>query len=121
MSKNKEIIVPIFNNEWKVVIAWGSHKFLKKMLKGWGYPKDSVNTIKQEMDGRRGVCYISSQCHPLIFLPKKPKTPQQYGTLAHEAVHAVEHIFNKIKQPLGDEVFAHAVGAVVRETLKQIK
>jgi L-lactate utilization protein LutB len=39
----------------------------------------------------------------------------------HEAVHAIEDIFLKVGQPIGGELFAHSVGAVVREVLRRVK
>lgn len=51
-------------------------------------------------------------------MQNKPKTMEEIGTLAHEACHAIENIFEKIREPMGGEVFAHSVGAVVREGLK---
>ena len=111
----KSIKVPILNDEWSVIVCWGKPDYISKTLKSWGYPQEDV---KSSMLGRRGVCYYHSGCHPIIALPGKPKTAQEIGTLAHEAVHAIEDIFINVNQPLGGEVFAHSVGAVVRNALK---
>jgi len=111
----KKIIVPILNDEYKVIVCWGNDVEVGKVLKYHGHkPEDT----KSSLLGNRGVCFYSKDCHPVIALPSKPKTPEQIGTLAHEAVHAVEDIFLKISQPIGGELFAHSVGAVVRGVLK---
>jgi hypothetical protein len=54
-------------------------------------------------------------------MPEYPKTPEQIGTLAHEAVHAIDYIFTAMGQNDYGEVFAHSVGAVVREVLNTVK
>jgi NADPH-dependent curcumin reductase CurA len=38
-----------------------------------------------------------------------------YATLSHEAVHAIDFIFNAIGSKDRDEVFAHSVAAIVRK------
>jgi hypothetical protein len=113
----KYIEVPILNNQWKAIVCWGKPSEVIKVLKAWGYPKDEFQA--NCFDRNRGVCFMNPDCHPVIALPRKPRTAEEYGTLAHEAVHAVESIFESINQPIGDELFAHSVGAIVRETLKQ--
>lgn len=112
------IKIPILNDEWSVIVTWGKPEEIAKVMKGWGYPKEDVQS---SMLDRRGVCYYHKGCHPVIALPGKPKTPQEIGTLAHEAVHAVEDVFIKIQQSAEGEIFAHSVGAVVRKTLEALK
>ena len=114
----REIIVPIINNEYKVIVCWGNSKQIAKIVSSWKHPRLDVE--KQLID-RRGVCFYAKDCHPIIALPHAPKTPAEIGTLAHEATHAVRNVFEKIGEESSDEVFAHSVGAVVRETLKKGK
>ena len=112
----KEIVIPILNDEYKVIVCWGDLKYIEKVTKSWGHkPEDT----KSSLLNNRGVCFYSDSNHPIIALPCKPKTPQQIGTLSHEACHAVEDIFNKINQPPGGELFAHSIGAVVRGVLSK--
>lgn len=111
----KEIVIPILNDEYKVVVCFGDPEKISKVLKSWGHQEHA--TIGNVED-RRGVCFYTRGCHPVIALPRKPKTPTEIGTLSHEAVHAIEYIFEAISQPLGGELFAHSVGAVVRGVLK---
>lgn len=111
----KEIIVPILNDEYKVIVCWGNPKYVEKIVKQWGHkPEDT----KSSLANRRGVCFYSEGCHPIVALPSCPKTAEEIGTLAHEATHAVINVFSKIDESSYDEVFAHSVGAVVREVLK---
>lgn len=112
------IVVPILNNEYKVRVCWGTPDYIEKVLKRYGHkPEDT----KSALIGTRGTCFFTKGFNPVIALPTKPKTPEQIGTLAHEAVHAIEDIFLKICQPVGNELFAHSVGAVVRIVLQKRK
>lgn len=112
----KEIQIPIINDEYKVIVCWGDSKQIEKVLKAWGHDRKDV---KSQLTDRRGVCFYAKDCHPIIALPKRPRTPVEIATLCHEAVHAVFNIFEKIGEQSYDEVFAHSVGAVVRKTLKK--
>lgn len=73
---------------------------------------------QKDLENRRGVCFYEKDCHPLIALPAYPKTAQEIGTLAHEAVHAIEDIFVKVQENPQGEIFAHSVGAVVRRVME---
>lgn len=110
-----EIIIPILNDEYKVIVCWGDPKQIEKIIKSWHKDKADVMLDAENMRGR---CYYKKGCHPIIAMPSKPKTPEQIGTLAHEAVHAVNNIFDMVSEYNRDEIFAHCVGAIVRNTLK---
>ncbi len=114
-----EIVIPILNNEYKVIVCWGGPDQIAKTLKRWYYPKEVANSsfTNDSMRNRRGVTYYHNSCHPVIALPRKPINAVEIGTLAHEAVHAIEDIFGKICQPLGGEIFAHLIGVVVRNVM----
>ena len=107
------IEIPILNKEYKVIVVFGGKKKVAECLKKYGYAL--TDTTYHE---NRGYLYYNTDCHPVIALPRRPKTPEEIGTLAHEAVHAVSHIFDYIHEHSRDEVFAHSVGAIVRESLK---
>jgi hypothetical protein len=116
---NKEIIVPILNDEYKVIVCFGDKKYIKKILKDWHFEKEfpDWNFIGEKLD-KRGLCFYEKGCHPVIYMPKFPKTPEEIGTLAHEAFHAINDIFDKLEETVHDEVFAGSIGAVVRKVLK---
>lgn len=115
-KENREIVIPILNDEYKVIVCWGDYKSTNKIIKSWHH--DEID--ESEWTNRRGFCCHKKDCHPIIVLPKYPKTPEEIGTLAHEAFHAVSNIWNKIEDESHDEVFAHSIGAIVRNVL-QIK
>ena len=41
--KKKEIIIPILNDEYKVIFTWGKPEQISKVLKNWGHQEQ--NTI----------------------------------------------------------------------------
>jgi len=119
ISKNKEMMIPILNNTYGVVVCWGEDKFIRNVGKMYHYP-DEIEPLPKYVRGR---CYEyhNPNLHPIIVLPGKPITSEEIGTLAHEATHAVEVIFNNINEKNIGEFFAHSVGAIVREVLRDGK
>ena len=116
--ENKTVKVPILNSDFHVVVCWGDNLHVDRVLKREGM--QDVNVVESLM-GNSGVTFMSPRLRPVIAIPRYPETAREVGTLAHEACHAVEHIFNQIGQKLGDELLAHSVGAVVRITLESKK
>lgn len=121
---SKSVTVPILNHEYKVVVCWGDLKHLRKTLLEHHYSPDHVTTsyLKEQAENRRGVTFREHRCHPVIWLNGVVQAAEAIGTLAHEAVHAVDFTFESIEETLHhSEVFAHSVGAIVREAIKAMK
>lgn len=116
-KSKKFVVIPILNNEWKVIVSWDSIKNQKSLMKDWGY-KETPLGDNDFIDEMRGTCFYQKHCHPFIALPRFPKTAEEIGTLAHEASHAITDIFQNIAETKSQEVYSHSVGAVVREVLK---
>lgn len=105
--------------DYRVYAAIGDHaqapKFIAKIFEE---PED----VWRKRIGKpvKGQTYFKDGCCPIIWLPRFPKTPAEYGTLAHEAAHAVNdmHYYLGIGlDPKNDETFTHAVGYIVRKVL----
>jgi len=121
---SKSIIVPIFNHEYKVVVCWGDLKHLRKTLLDHHYSPDHVTEsyIKEQSAERRGITFREHRCYSVIWIDADVSFAEIMGTLAHEAVHAVDFTFEAIGEDIQhSEVFAHSVGAIVRETIKAMK
>lgn len=59
-----------------------------------------------------------------IWLPRVPRSAQDYATLAHETFHAVCHMtrhFGVEFAKESEETFAHALSFAVRETITQLR
>ena len=113
----KTVVIPILNDEYKVVVCWGNEEYIHKVLKEYHYtefePVDFANC--------RGKTYCHTRCFPVIALREEPNGEEMIGTLAHEAFHAMDYIFHSIGENSLDEAFAHSIGAIVRITLKSFK
>jgi len=112
-TDGREIEIAILNNEYKVVVCWGSESFCRRVLKKRGH------IANVQLNDFRGRTYYTRGYHPLIILHEQPTTTDLLGTLAHEAVHAMEYIYDTIGEQPSGEVFAHSVGAIVRITLQK--
>lgn len=115
------VVVPILNNEYKAIVCWGDSKTVRKIMCGWGY-EHTLKYIEDERKDRRGATFYGVRLHPVIVLPKYPKTADQIGTLAHEALHAVYNVFDLIEETnRAEEIVAHSIGAIVRTVLQASK
>lgn len=74
----------------------------------------------------RGICYHRTGYVPIVWLPRYPETPREYATLAHEVIHAVNHLFDLFDwsaTPLTrdtEETFAHSVAHVINNALLKL-
>jgi len=115
--KNCEIIIPILNNEYYVVVCWGNDKFLDKVADKHGYVKGAIRVAEGD---QASVWYdTSKQCSPIIVLSEVPRTPRTIAVLCHEAVHAINAIWEYVreKKDVAEEIYCHSVDAIVREVL----
>ena len=111
---NKTIVVPILNNEYKVIVCYGEKVYIQKMARKWGH--GNINLGGQH----RGYTFTDPELHPFIAIKRFPKNPEEFGTLAHEAVHAVGNIYAKVGENFeAGEIFGHSVGAIVRGVLEK--
>jgi hypothetical protein len=111
-----KVKVPILNDEYVVWVLWGKDEIVEKWLKRW-YEND-VTIDYEQFKHNRGCCYYHPKYNPVIVMHTKEEF---YATLSHEAVHAINQIFNFIGESSRGEIFAHCVGAVVRAVEKHIK
>lgn len=112
----KTIEIPILNDEYKVIVSWASIDVVRREMRKYGYPLKGLPD-KEYMASVRGVCCRADDCHPFIVLKRRPRTSEEIGTLAHEAVHAISDILKYTKVD-DEEVFAMSVGAIVRAVLE---
>lgn len=72
----------------------------------------------------RGICYHKTGYVPIIWIAKYPETPREIATFAHEAIHAVNHLFDWSATPTNrdtEEVFAHSVAHIINNVLEKLK
>lgn len=120
----KTVTVPILNHEYKVVVCWGDLKHLRKVLLDHYYNPDHVTKsfLSEQTENRRGVTFREHRCYPTIWINADLPASEAIGTLSHEAVHAVDFIFQALDEDTyHSEIFAHSVGAIVRNTVESMK
>lgn len=94
---------------------------LNKSLGAYGIEWHDSLQMKENVKGRM-VMLDGNQS--VIRLPSKPKTPEDYGYLAHEIFHAVEFLFERIRLPHSidsGEAYAYLIGYITTEIYKKIK
>jgi len=78
-----------------------------------------------EVGGHRGMAFLKTGHVPIVWLPRYPRTSREIGTLVHELLHALRHIFvNVIGFPLDrntDETFCHALSYTTERVLEDLK
>lgn len=114
MSKYKAIEIPIYNG-----VCW----FYS------GDPKKCARHFKKKHQGsselfkadKTGACFVQdNDCIVAIYVKKHTN----YGTLAHEAFHAVKHIMDQVGVTLSDnseEAFAYLISFFVDEWMDSKK
>jgi hypothetical protein len=113
-KKMTKIRIPILNDEHVVWVVWGKDDVVEKWLRRWYENDDKMDY--QIFKKNRGSCYRHPKYNPVIVM--HDFTEDFYATLSHEAVHAIDDIFNNIGDRNREELFAHCVGAVVRKVIK---
>ncbi len=112
-SKLRHISVPILAGKFFVEVFWGNkEEGLKKIRKHFDdRPLDSF-------DGYLGKTYHTPGYFPAIFIAATKRNKDFCGIVAHEAVHAINYIWEDIGETSKDEAFAYAVEAVVVSVMK---
>ena len=96
----------------------------KEALKYVRWKCDDMETDFESFDKNylpAGKCFFREGYVPIIWIPRKPKTPREYGTLAHEALHAVYHMFDWANLPMTldtEEVMTHSMTHIIANSLK---
>lgn len=121
MKKKRKIQVveiPILNAEYWVYVVMGKpNEVIKYMQKHF---EDAYISL-DEIQNYRGRTYHRLSYNPVIHMIIGPKNKHFHSTLAHEAIHAINYLWDAIGEKSHDEVFAHSVGAVVYEVDKFLK
>ena len=103
--------------EYGVTVCIGDYKEFSKYIK-----RKTGKTTDSGPYGSLGQCaHVKDWC-PFIWIPRKPKTAREVGTLAHEAVHAGLWLLDWVganAEVGNDEFFGHIVGYIVTQVLSK--
>lgn len=76
------------------------------------------------VSGSRGMYFCHRGHAPIVWIPRRRRTPREYGTLAHEVMHVVRMMLvDWAGMPLTidtDEAFCHALGYAVTAILEAL-
>lgn len=78
----------------------------------------------ERLDQNRGCVFHREGYAPVIWLPRKPRTPVEHATLAHEAMHVTRFVMLWAGIALSDdseEVWTHTTGSIVKAVLTQAR
>ncbi len=74
-------------------------------------------------DGCRGRVFLRDGYTPVLWIPRRPRTPREHATLAHEALHVTTVVMRWAGIPFGpdsEEAYAHVMAAIVAAVLERI-
>lgn len=113
MKELEKVYVDMGFIDLDAVIVFGNRPALERYVrKVFG-----DNTISIKMTNTRlGETFMLDGYVPIIWMPRRPRTKREHGTLAHEAVHAVSYMFRYLETPITEdteEIFCKAVGRIV--------
>lgn len=120
----KIIKVPIFTEEYKIIVAIGKveelARYVAKNCDGWDY-----NRALEMCNRARGNAWnrlaSDDPKHPLITLDGELDYKLALCTLPHEAAHAVEYIIDYMNiKDVNGEFLGHGISAVMRYCLDEI-
>lgn len=114
----EEIHINMGMFDFGINVLIGSNKNLEEYVR---YKIEDETFYMQNPEKAYGWHIHYEDYCPIIWIPKKPKTPKEHATLCHESIHAVFSMYNWAHmQPLSsnDEVMCHAVGYIVKTVLE---
>lgn len=110
--------------DYTVAFVVGDLKYLEEYVR-WKFD-DKKFSLEEHGGGygALGKCLNKKGYVPIVWLPRKPETPKEYGTLCHECLHAAASLFDWAGITVvseTEEVFAHSVSYLVRSFLTNYK
>jgi hypothetical protein len=104
----------------KFVVIVGAASGVKEYVR-WRFDDDKADI---SADGADACVYTKPEYAPILWMPRRPRTAIEIGTLAHEAAHVVKDIMDCVGIPFADaseEAYSHALGFVVRSVLEELR
>lgn len=116
----KEIRINMGLFDFNIVCVIGNHENCEKYIQ-WKFENKEF-TLDSWDNGhvRRGCVFSKPGYVPVLWIPRKPKTPREHATLAHEALHCVYHLFEWAAIPMSrdtEEVVTHSMAHIINEIL----
>ena len=107
--------------DYNICVAIGTEKNLEEYIQFKFEDPHFDLSVHNGDYGARGMYFYCAPYCPILWIPRYPKNPMEYGTLAHEALHLVFRLFAWSGMPMNEsteEVATHATGYIVRKVLE---
>ena len=112
-----EIAINFDTFDYRAVCVVGPQKKLERYVQ-WAF---SDKTFSLQQKTYEGLFLSRDGVEPIVWIPCKPKTPKDYGTLVHECMHLVHYMMNWANISLTDDtdeiygfVLGHTVNSIIR-------
>lgn len=122
----KEIRTHMGIFDYAVICIIGDEKKVNKYI-SWKFEdtEEAYEGEKHESGcGARGLTFFKPGYVPVIWIPRKPKTPREYATLSHECLHAINLMFRWVGLKMTketEEVSTHAMAHLITNILYNLK
>jgi len=107
--------------DFTVICIIGDYAKVDKYIQ-WKFDDKDFQTANWDKgyDCRGKVLYRAGFV-PVLWIPRKPRTPREHSTLAHEALHCVYHLFEWANIPMTkdtEEVVTHSMAHIINSVLE---
>lgn len=118
----KEIRLSMGLFDFDVICIIGAQKNADTYV-NWKFETNEVDDIWENKGYEaRGRCYYKAGYVPVIWIPRKPRTPREQATLAHECLHAVMHLYDWAGLTVSyqnEEVMCHAMAHLINSIMEK--
>jgi hypothetical protein len=117
---------PIYGHDILIAIGNISDARIIRAFKRAGYTLDAdmIKTLKMDDNAQgRTVIDLDTGARVIRLRDLNPYNPKHVAVLSHEATHAAIQLFERLRQPVGnetDEPFAYYVQFIVRSVLEHV-
>lgn len=95
----------------------------KKCAKFANFKHECTDYVIEDFDCK-GCVFTRDGYAPILWMPRKPKTNEEYGTLNHEIFHIVYRVMSWAHIPLtesSEEAFCHQIKYLTQQFLNKCK
>lgn len=124
-TKSLNFIVPLIIYPFDVMISFGeTNQEIDKHFEKYGLTAEDIDSATITSPTVQGRTVMFSTNQTLIRLLAIPKTPTEYGNLAHEIFHAVTFVMDRIGMTLkveeSDEAYAYLIDYLTKKIYERI-
>lgn len=122
-SENFTVEIDLF--EQQVMFHFGDIELLKEQLAKY-FEEHQYKGILEDIKSKEGVSLGTTYSMPkgtLVYMPNRPETDRDYGVLAHEILHVVFRIMEKVGieySPEGEETYTYLMQALMQSALEAL-